>query len=391
MSPAFRAKVTGLGVVSACGVGYPALLRALQLGQSHLRPPTLLDPRPLGISLAGEVPHLTSPEPRAYTLMELALKEALDLARLGSPQLGSAGLWLGTAQGNLDRGSHWHVPPPGIDPTRWERSLPGWVTQHLHQRLGLGGPATTLSMACVSGGMAIHAGLRALARGEIDIAIVGGFEAISPFIFEGFSSLGALSPTTCRPFDRGGYGMVLGEGAACLVLERDHRVLDRGGKIWGEILGVGRGSDITQLTTPHPDARGMRAAIHQALCASGLTTQDIDFLHCHGTGTAPGDTMELTGVSALFGNSPPPMVATKGITGHTLGAAAALETVMDLLILSGDFLPSVVGLNQSMEASPVDLVTSRRPLRANTSLGTWFAFGGHHVAVVCGRSPENSP
>lgn len=254
--------------------------------------------------------------------------------------------------------------------------------QHIALALRATGPTMTASTACTSGAMAIAMGAELLIDGRARRALAVGTDALCRITTSGFASLGLHSPHACRPFDDERDGMCLGEGAAALVLERAEDAARRGARPLARVLGWGNAQDAHHLSTPDPTGGGAIRAMGCALRAAGCDPSDIGYVNAHGTGTLLNDAMEATALAAVVPNAP--VSSTKGATGHTLGAAGALEAVFTLLALRDGVLPPNTGLRAS--TLPLDLVRTARRAAIDVAMSVNFAFGGHNTAIVFGRA-----
>ena len=255
------------------------------------------------------------------------------------------------------------------------------VAEYVRTRLALEGPCAAISTACSSSAKSFASAARLLAAGAIDAAIVGGADTLCLTTLYGFGSLDLLSRAPCRPYDAERDGISIGEGAAFFLLERaaadDERVA---------LLGVGESSDAWHMSAPHPEGRGARMAMAKALRSASLLPEDIDYVNLHGTGTKANDAAEDLAVTALFGDRVP-CNSTKGMTGHALGAAGALEAAVALLCIREGFVPPGAGtlrIDPELRAR-YELAGGPRPVAH--VLSNSFGFGGSNCSLVFGR-PE---
>ena len=247
---------------------------------------------------------------------------------------------------------------------------------------GLEGPAMAVSTACSSSAKVFAAAARQLALGSIDAAIVGGVDTLCLTTLYGFASLQLTSSQPCRPYDENRDGISVGEGAAFALLERAEQAAS--GSIL--LLGTGESSDAYHMSSPHPEGLGARMAMQAALSSAGLNAADIDYINLHGTATPANDAAEGKAVSALFGQQVPAS-STKGATGHTLGAAGAVEAVVCALALSHDLLPGSPGTSTLDPAIPLAYQLSSRPAPVRRALSNSFGFGGSNCSLIFGVAP----
>ncbi|MFY9721918.1 MAG: beta-ketoacyl-[acyl-carrier-protein] synthase family protein [Azonexus sp.] len=245
---------------------------------------------------------------------------------------------------------------------------------------GLEGPALVISTACSSSAKVFAAAARQLACGTIDAALVGGVDSLCLTTLYGFASLQLTSSTPCRPYDAARNGISIGEGAAFALLERAPEILEPGALL---LLGSGESSDAYHMSSPHPEGLGARLAMEAALRSAGLTPADIDYLNLHGTATPANDTAEGKAVAALFGDRVA-CSSTKGATGHTLGAAGAIEAVICALALANDFLPGSPHTETLDPGIPLQYLLRARPGKLRRALSNSFGFGGSNCSLVLG-------
>jgi 3-oxoacyl-[acyl-carrier-protein] synthase-1 len=271
------------------------------------------------------------------------------------------------------------LPADFIYPTTHNTySVAGFVREYF----GLEGPAVVVSTACSSSAKVFAAAARMIECGLIDAALVGGVDSLCLTTLYGFSSLELTSPEPCRPCDVRRNGISVGEGAAFALLERPPGSLDADAVL---LLGAGESSDAYHMSSPHPDGLGAQLAMAAALQDAGLAAGDIGYINLHGTATPANDAAEGKAVAALFGAAVP-CSSTKGATGHTLGAAGAVEAVVCALALRHGFLPGGVNTEQLDPAVPLDYLLATRPGAATYALSNSFGFGGSNCSMVLGRA-----
>ncbi len=263
----------------------------------------------------------------------------------------------------------------------------GALASFVRDLLGVRGPAFTISTACSSSAKAFAAADRLISAGVADAAIVGGVDSLCLTTLYGFSSLELTSPEPCRPGDVNRQGLSIGEAAAYALLERSDAATTviEGARI--VLAGWGESSDAHHMSAPHPEGRGARAAMAQALERAGLSASDIGYVNLHGTATPANDLSEGAGVAAVFAANPSvPSSSTKGMTGHTLGAAGAVEAVISALALQHGLLPASVGMQTPDPAIPLNIVAApqRSPGLRNV-LSNSFGFGGSNASLVLSR------
>ncbi len=380
--------VTGYSVLSALGGSRAEHLAALAAGRTGLGP----SPLPLSFQTAVGAVHTTLPElpgelsrwstriARMVAHLLAEIEEPLRVARSRwRPE--RIGILLGTSTAGADatERAYRSFIADGTFPDRYDflrQHTFGAVLHVVSALTGAKGPAWVVSTACTSSAKPLASAWRLIAAGVIDAAIVGGVDTLCTMTLTGFESLQALDRVPCRPFSKDRNGVSIGEGGALALVERrgDARVL---------IEAIGETSDSYHISAPHPEGAGAAAAMREALAFAGRRPEDIDHVNAHGTGTRLNDTAEAKAIRTVFAE-PPPVVSTKGFTGHTLGAAGAIEFAFAAFAIEEGFLPP------SLHAAPLDpeiqlpvaLTTTRGRFRR--VLSNSFAFGGNNVSVLVG-------
>ena len=363
--------VAGRGAVCGLGAGVATLAERVWAGHSALRPRARTAACAAPTAVAAEVPAACLPAglpesriPRA--LAAAAAREAL--AEGGSPDPGGIGLVLASTKGDL---SGVMGPGEGL-------GCPARLARQLVADLGLGGVRAVVSTACASGLVALSLAARRIARGEEERLLVVGVDGLCAFVLAGFGSLHALDPGPCRPFDVGRRGISMGEAAGALLLSA--RASDSLGV---RLAGHGGANDACDALLPDDGGQGLALAAARALERAGLRAADVDVIHVHGTATLANDRSEALGLVRLFGGRTAPAFGTKAQTGHTLGAAGVLETVLALESLRRREAPPNVGLEEPDVEPRLDLVREPRALeRARCALKVAGGFGGIQAAVV---------
>jgi 3-oxoacyl-[acyl-carrier-protein] synthase II len=269
------------------------------------------------------------------------------------------------------------------------RHSPTWIANYPAQKpvidaqeaFGISAPCQVIANACASGTNAIGHAFECVRSGRYQCVLTGGYDALSELVFVGFDSLQASTPEKCRPFDRHRTGMVLGEGAAILVLENLDAARVRGVPILAEITGYGMSTDNFHLTQPDPCGIGPRRAMERALQSAQITTNAIDYVNAHGTATPFNDAAEGKAIGELFGRVP--VSSTKSMMGHSLGAAGAVEAIVCLLALQHQFLPPNINFRAPDDDIELDVVSNEaRPAALRTALSNSFGFGGTNASIV---------
>jgi len=381
-------RVTGYAMLSALGGSRAEHLAALIEGRSGLGPPPFELPFSAAVgavhSPLPELPPALAPWSTRLARMAAQLLEQLDepLRRARAryrPERIAVLLGTSTAGADSTERAYREFIANGRFPDRYDflrQHTFGAVLHVVSTLSGAKGPAWMVSTACTSSAKPFASALRLIRSGIVDAAIVGGVDTLCQMTLHGFESLQALDRGACRPFFADRIGISIGEGGAFALLERtgDARVL---------VEGVGETSDAYHVSAPHPQGAGALAAMQQALQLAGRTPDDVDHVNAHGTGTKLNDAAEAKAIAALF-TRPIPVVSTKGYTGHTLGAAGALEFAFSACAIEEGFVPPCLG------AAPLDPeITLHIPSTVvhgtfRRVLSNSFAFGGNNVSVLVG-------
>lgn len=412
-----RVVVTGIGTINPIGNNIEEYFRNLEAGVSGAAPITNFDASNFKVRFACEVKdydwsrYFDRKEVRKYDRFAqfalIAAAEAVADANLGddvsrrrcgvvwSSGVGGIETYFQECMdyakgGELPRFSPFFVP----------RMIADLAAGHIAMKYGFMGPNYSVTSACASSNHALIDSFNLIRMGKADVIVTGGAEA--PIIqagVGGFSSMQALSTRNddpehaSRPFDRDRDGFVMGEGAGALVLEEYEHAVRRGAKIYCEVAGGGMSADAYHMTAPHPEGAGAILSMEEALSDAGMVASDIDYINVHGTSTPLGDVAELKALDAVFGDILPSISisSTKSMTGHLLGAAAAIEAIASIMAITRGIVPPTINVeNLDPEVNPnLDLtlgVARKREVRA--ALSNTFGFGGHNSTVIFRRVAE---
>lgn len=390
--------VTGMGVVTALGRGAPSLWDAVLTGRSGVRPVRSFATSDYATCLGAEVPAALLPSSyrdgagrpllgRAAALSRLAACDALSGAGVHGEDLDVV---VGTTMGEPT----WIETWPEQDARAWPplphraaellAGTPDVLAADTARHVGAGGRVLALGGACAAGNGALAWGLDALRDGRHTRVLAGGVDAFSRTAFTGFAKLGALARDGCRPFGRDRQGLVLGEGAAFLVLERRSTAAGRGAAELAVLAGAGLACDAHHPTAPLPSGAGAAVALRSALDDARVDRCDVDWVCAHGTGTPANDAAEVAALHRVFGDGPrPPATSLKSLTGHGLGAASAVEAVLSVLALQQQVIPPTWHAGEQDPALDWDIVPDEpreAPLRIIANQA--YAFGGIDVVTV---------
>ncbi|NOX84558.1 MAG: beta-ketoacyl-[acyl-carrier-protein] synthase family protein [Chlorobi bacterium] len=387
--------ITGMGIVSAIGMDVETTLDSLVSSRSGLGKIRLLDTRLKEKLIAGEIPY-TDEEllqmagidkvpgiSRATLLGMIATKQAVRNSDFENDEKLQTGLISGTTAESMTSIEK-YLPDFLSNDSRNEYIESqdwGFSTEIIAKSLGINGFMTTINTACSSASNAIMLGARMIRQGRLDRAIVGGTDALSKVMLNGFNSLMIVDPEPCKPFDDNRHGLNIGEGAAFFVLESE-QVADRG-KMIAEITGYGNANDAHHLTALSPDGKGAFLAMKNALESCNLNPGDISYLNVHGTGTLNNDLSEAIAIEKLFGKTPPVFSSTKPFTGHTLGSSGAIEAVISILALQHDLVFPNLNFSTPMHEVQVRPETSLvKNVEILHVMSNSLGFGGNNTSLI---------
>ena len=387
--PRRRVAVTGLGVVAPCGIGVDAFWEGL-CGPAPIGDRRIVDfdPAPY-FSNPKEVRRADRCTQFAIAASEMALAQAGDL----TADPARSGVFIGTGIGGIETLEHQILlmndkGERRVSPFLIPMMMPNAAPASVSMRYGFQGPAENTCTACAAGTHAIANAARLIAHGRCDVVLAGGSEA--PFVrtaMAGFTNMTALSSAgISRPFDADRDGFVMGEGAGILLLEEWDIALERGATVLAEVLGGASTADAHHITAPSPGGVGAITCMELAMEEAGIKPADVTHINAHGTSTPLNDMAEAVAVNKLFGAAGPLLTSTKGITGHALGAAGALEAVAVVCAMQRRLVPPTAGhTTDDPEMPQINLVVGEpAPWTPGPALSNSFGFGGHNGSLVLG-------
>ncbi|MDR6412836.1 beta-ketoacyl-[acyl-carrier-protein] synthase family protein [Paraburkholderia terricola] len=382
-----RVVVTGMGALSSAGRDVCELDHALRESRSGIAPFGLNEDGYPPHGIAGRVAtRAPAGVPRGQAMLDQVFDEAISQAGLEG-RLAGARLYLGTIHGHLD---DWSAARAGQPPDTPDNivALPWSFTAQMGKHGLRPSDSTLISTACTASAVAVGLALDALRAGSASVAVVAGVEVMSLFLYDGFVALRALGKE-CRPFDARHDGLVLGEGAAALILETESHARRRGAHALAEIVGYGFGLDSSSLTAPDPSGAGAAAAMREALADARLA-EPPRYVNAHGTGTKHNDNMECAALRRVFGANVGELAvsSTKPLMGHLCGAAGVTEVICSILALRGGYMPATLGLDTPEGRwDDIDFVRGGpREARFDNVLSLNSGFGGTNSAVVVQRA-----
>ena len=409
-----RVVITGLGPITAAGVGLEAFWEALHRPESPVRRITRFDATPFRSRIGAEVLDF---EPRdfmernqarrldlfgqfALASTRVAVDDAgLDAARVDcgrvAVQMGSALGGIAHAQDQLT--NYLRAGVRAVDPRLATTVFCGAASCWVAIEFGFTGPNSTNAMSCASGAMAVGEGFRLIREGLADVAVCGGVEApLGPLSFGAFAIIRAMSARNddperaCRPFDRDRDGFVMGEGACALILEEAGRARARGARIYAEVRGYGVTNDAHHMTAPRPDGTQSAEAMRRALACAEMAPAEVEYVNAHGSSTPLNDATETIAIRAVLGERAYqiPVSGTKPYYGHALGASGAIEAAVTALALSRGWIPPTLNLERVDEGCDLDYVPLQgRSHTVSHALTNSFGFGGINASLALSAAP----
>ena len=399
-----RITITGLGCVTALGPDTPSTWSRLCAGENARAPLTVitvegcrvtegaqaeLPPWPVSLG-KKKLQRLSRPARLAVPAATEALQQAGLLDRYGQCTLPRLEMSVSTTACGMEKGEEfarkvWQQAPPGQTALVAHYQSQQQIAA-IHDTLGFDGPVMTVANACAGGANAIGHAADLIRAGLADIVLTGGYDALCELVFAGFDGLQSLAPDACRPFDRGRRGLMLGEGAAFLVLEKAGHARQRGAVILGYLDGYGHSTDLHHLTQPAPDGAPLEHAMRQAIDQAGTRPVEIGYVNAHGTGTPFNDSAEAAAFHRVFAGADTKLSSTKAATGHTLGAAGAIEAVFSVMTLLTGKIPPQINLLDPEPLVARSLAGPDDHLTADKVMSVNLGFGGSNAALLFSRA-----
>ena len=398
-----RVVVTGEGAVTACGIGADRLWQAArdgitgispiefaELPSQHVKNAAAIAASDLETVWSAANPRL---QDRVSAIAVAAAREAVSRAMLRPEDFGSrCGVVVGSGYGGAetsDRNMALFARDPAarVDPMSIPKIMTNAPASWIGMEFGATGPTLCVSTACASGTQSIGLAFHMIRAGMVDRCLAGGSEALlSPAVFRAWEVMRVMTATSCRPFSKGRDGMVLGDGAAVLVLEALDSAKARGANILCEVVGFGMSGDAGDLLRPNP--LGAAASMKAAIADAGLSAADVGYVNAHGTGTVANEVSETEALHMVFGDRLDEVAvsSTKPIHGHVLGAAGAIEFIVAINALQERIAPPTInflGVDEKLGIDPVGNVA--RPFTGDACLSNSFAFGGINASLVARR------
>ena len=404
-----RVVVTGLGLITPLGLGVETSWQNLVNGKSGIRKISSFDVSAFPTQIAGEVVNFNPEdyiEPKEMKKMDRFIHFAVAAATLAFNDSGlkitdsnsdRVGVLVGSGMGGLHAIEYYHSVllekgPRRITPFFIPMLTINLAAGQISIKFGAKGPNSAISTACATGSHSIGDAFKIIQRGDADAVIAGGTEAvITPMAVGGFNAMRAISTRNdepekaSRPFDVDRDGFVIGEGAGIIILESLQHAMDRGARIYAEIVGYGMTADAYHITSPSPGGEGAARCMTLALKDSGIGHSEVDYINAHGTSTKYGDELESQAIKAVFGEHAYKVAisSTKSMMGHLLGAAGGVEAVISVLSIVNDMALPTINLDNPDPECDLDYIPHKaRKMKINYALSNSFGFGGTNACLL---------
>ena len=407
--------MTGVGLVTPCGIGIDNVWNNILSGQSGVGPLTRFDTARFDTRFAGEIKEFNPEDyvqPKEVKKMDLFIHYAIAAAHIavndagldmGQEDAERVGVVVGTGLGGLPTIEKYHSVllergPGRITPFFIPMLIANEAPGHIAIQHGFKGPNLCIVTACATGAHSIGEACRIIQYGDADVMVAGGSEAnLTPLTVGGFNAMKALSTRNddpqkaSRPFERDRDGFVVAEGSGVLILEELQRAKKRGAKIYAEMVGYGYNGDAYHITAPCPDGDGFIRCIRMALKDAQLSTEDVDYINAHGTSTKLNDYVETLSIKEVFKEKAyrTPISSTKSMTGHLLGAAGAIEAIFSVLSIRDQVCPPTINYENPDPECDLDYVpNTARNHTINVAMSNAFGFGGTNSTLIFRRFTE---
>ncbi len=404
-----RVVVTGLGLVTALGIGVEKSWEGLTRGRSGVRRITHFDASAFPTQIAGEVDGFNPEdfvEPKEIKKMDRFIQFGIAASSMAMEDSGlkvtsenapRIGVYVGAGMGGLPAIEHYHKillekGPRRITPFFIPMLIINLAAGQISIRFGAKGPNSAPATACATGSHAIGDAFKVIQRGDADAMIAGGTESvITPMGIGGFNAMKALSTRNdeperaSRPFDRDRDGFIMGEGAGVLIIEELQHALGRGARIYAELVGYGLTGDAYHITSPAPGGEGAARCMAMALKDAGMAPSAVDYINAHGTSTKYGDELETAAIKSVFGDHARKVAvsSTKSMIGHLLGAAGGVEAVISVLSIDRGIIPPTINLDNPDPECDLDYVPHKaRKADIRAALSNSFGFGGTNACLL---------
>ena len=397
-----RVAITGVGVFCGAGKSIPEFTDSLINAKSGIAQLDLIDTSPFPSSIGSQVknynpldyfsPHAVRRLSRADQFGLIAAEEAIaNSGALAHYSPWDIGVSMGAGAAGMFQSEFWLkalLSGKKASPALLRGLLPDRTTTEIAQKFRLCGYQGSITTACSSSATAIGWGADLIASGRQKAVLAGGSDSLSILTFAGFNSLKVVDSNPCSPFSLGRQGISLGEGSACLVLEDEAEALRRGAKIYGIVLGYSLAGEAFHMTAPEPTGINAARVMASAVKTAGIQLHQVGWVNAHGTGTPLNDIVESSAMKLVFGENAGkvPLISTKAMTGHCLGAAGAIEALATVIALGNGFIPQTLNYRGSDPECDLDYCHGGKRISDCTiALSNSFAFGGNITTLVLGK------
>lgn len=394
-----RVVITGLGIFCGAAQNISSFRSAILEGRSGVGPIDLFDVTPfpagIGVQARGYDPVArfggrgAARLSRADQFGLIAAGEAMEASGIrGIYDPYSVGVVVGAGAAGMFQAEQWlkgALQELKTSPSLLRGVLPDRTATVIAEEFDIAGHQGTITTACSSSATAIGWGADLVSRGKLDAVVCGGSDTLSILTFAGFNSLRVVDTNPCSPFSLGRQGITLGEGAAFMVLERESAAMERGAAIYGRVMGYAVGGESHHMTAPDPSGVVAARIMKDALSIAGISMEEVGWVNAHGTGTPLNDVVESTAMKLVFGEraTDVPLVSTKPITGHCLGAAGAIEAVATVLALGAGTIPQTLHFRGRDPECDLDYChAGPRSTASSVAMSNSFAFGGNITSLV---------
>lgn len=404
-----RVVITGVGMITPLGIGVKKSWEGLIAGRSGIRKITQFDASAFPTKIAGEVEDFNPEEyieSKEIKKMDRFIHFALAAATMAINDSGlkitdknaqRVGVIVGSGIGGLRAIEHYHIVflekgPKRITPFFIPMLIVNLASGQISIKFGAKGPNSAVATACATGSHSIGDAYKIIQRGDADAMIAGGTEAvITPLGIGGFNAMKALSTRNdepekaSRPFDIDRDGFVMGEGSGIVILESLEKAVNRGAKVYAEIVGYGMTADAYHITSPPPNGEGAARCMEMTLKDGGIDPLEVDYINAHGTSTKHGDELETSAIKTVFEKHAYKVAvsSTKSMTGHLLGAAGGVEAIISVLSIYNGIVPPTINLDNPDPECDLDYVPYKsRKMKVNCALTNSFGFGGTNACLL---------
>lgn len=404
-----RVVITGLGMVTSLGTGVDKNWESLCAGKSVIGPVTKFDTTDFKSRIAGEVTDFNASDflgKQQLRRFDIFIHFGIASARMAVEDSGlkitpdncqKIGCLTGSGLGGLPMIESFHKTllekgPGRVSPFFIPGIIPNMLPGQIAIEFGAQGPNSSIETACAASTHAVGESFRLVQDGIADAMITGGSEAvITPLAFAGFCAMNALSTRNdeperaSRPFEKDRDGFVMGEGSGILIIEDLNHALERGAKIYAEIVGYGLSGDAYHVSAPHPEGDGAVSCMNMAIESAGLKPDDVDYINAHGTSTSLNDLSETKAVKKLFGEHAYKLAisSTKSMTGHLLGGTGGVEAIYSALTIKNGIIPPTINYETPDPECDLDYVPNEaRKAQVKVAMSNSFGFGGTNASVL---------